>query len=102
MQCEIRKVDASVNENLLHAAFGITDKPGCLFTFWANSEWSCERYTGLFANVTAPLHVTDEFNRQQAGISSQTTEYVARHPVYTQRVHSYSRLRSQKLDTSSG
>ncbi len=42
------------------------------------------------------LLITGEYNRQQAGISSQTTEYVARHPVYTQRVHSYSR--SQKLE----
>ncbi len=30
------------------------------------------------------LHVTGEYYRQRAGISSQTTEYVARHPVYTQ------------------
>ncbi len=37
------------------------------------------------------LYVTDEYNRQQVGISSQTTEYVARHPVYKHRVHSYSR-----------
>ncbi len=37
---------ASVNENSLHVAF---DNNDCLFTFWANSEWSCERYTGLFA-----------------------------------------------------
>ncbi len=37
---------ASVNENSLHAAF---DNNDCLFTFWANSEWSCERHTGLFA-----------------------------------------------------
>ncbi len=37
---------ASVNENLLHAAF---DNNDCLFTFWVNSEWSCERHTGLFA-----------------------------------------------------
>ncbi len=36
---------ASVNENLLHAA---TDNNNCLFTFWVNSEWSCERHTGLF------------------------------------------------------
>ncbi len=43
-------------------------------------------------------HITGEYNRQQAGISSQTTEYVARHPVYTQRVHSYSRTRSQNLE----
>ncbi len=35
------------------------------------------------------LHVTGEYSCQQAGISSQTTEYVARHPVYTQRVHSH-------------
>ncbi len=41
------------------------------------------------------LHVTGEYDRQQAGISSQTTEYVARHSVYIQRVHSY--LCSQKL-----
>ncbi len=33
------------------------------------------------------LHVTGEYNRQQAGISSQTTEYVARHPIYTQQVN---------------
>ncbi len=26
-----------------------TDNNDCLFTFWANSEWSCERHTGLFA-----------------------------------------------------
>ncbi len=45
------------------------------------------------------LLVTGEYNRQQAGISSQISEYVARHPVYTQRVHSY--LRSQKLEISS-
>ncbi len=37
---------ASVNENSLHAAL---DNNDCLFTFWANSERSCERYTGLFA-----------------------------------------------------
>ncbi len=36
---------ASVNENSLHAAID----NDCLFTFWANSEWSCERHTGLFA-----------------------------------------------------
>ncbi len=45
------------------------------------------------------LHVTGEYNRQQVGISSQTTEYVAHHPVYRQRVHSYSC--SQKLEISS-
>ncbi len=45
------------------------------------------------------LYVTSEYNRQQAGISSQTTEYVARHPIYTQQIHSYSR--SQKLEISS-
>ncbi len=32
------------------------------------------------------LHVTGEYNRQQAGISYQTTEHVARCPVHTQRV----------------
>ncbi len=37
---------ASVNENLSHAAF---DNNDCLFTFWANSEWFCDRHTGLFA-----------------------------------------------------
>ncbi len=37
---------ASMNENLSHAAF---DNNDCLFTFWANSEWSCKRHTGLFA-----------------------------------------------------
>ncbi len=37
---------ASVNENSLHVAF---DNNDCLFTFWANSKWSCERHTGLFA-----------------------------------------------------
>ncbi len=42
------------------------------------------------------LQVTNKYNHQQAGISSQTTEYVARHPVYTQRIHSYSR--PQKLE----
>ncbi len=36
---------ASVNENSLHAA---TDNNDCLFTFWVNSEWSCEQHTGLF------------------------------------------------------
>ncbi len=30
------------------------------------------------------LHMTGEYDRQQAGISYQTTEHVARRPVYTQ------------------
>ncbi len=30
----------------LNAAWNLLD---CLFTFWANSEWFCERHTGLFA-----------------------------------------------------
>ncbi len=56
---------------------------------------ACEG-AGWAAYSQLRLHVTGEYNRQQAGISSQTSEYVARHPVYTQRVHSYSR--SQKLE----
>ncbi len=44
------------------------------------------------------LYVTGEYNHQQGGISSQTTEYIACHPVYTW-VHSFSR--SQKLKISS-
>ncbi len=32
------------------------------------------------------LHVTGECNRHQAGINYQTTERVARHPVYTKRI----------------
>ncbi len=37
---------ASVNENSLHAAL---NNNNCLFTFWANSEWSFKQPTGLFA-----------------------------------------------------
>ncbi len=47
------------------------------------------------------LHVTGEYNRQQAGISSQTTEYVAYHPVYTQQVYLYLHTRLQKIEISS-
>ncbi len=57
---------------------------------------ACED-TGRAAYSQLRLHVTGECNRQQAGISNQTTEYVAHHPVYAQRVHSY----SQKLEISS-
>ncbi len=32
------------------------------------------------------LHVTGEYNRQQAGISYRTTEHVAHRPVYKQQV----------------
>ncbi len=50
-----------------HLAF---DNNDCLFTFWANSEWSCERHTGLFAiccffvsilfaNVNASLRMSE-------------------------------------------
>ncbi len=46
---------------------------------------ACED-AGRAAYSQLRLHTTGEYNRQQAGISSQTTEYVARHPVYTQRV----------------
>ncbi len=64
--------------------------------------FTCQRLTGEDAGRAAysllRLHVTGEYNHQQAGISSQTTEYVARYPVYTQRVHLYSRTRSQKLE----
>ncbi len=61
---------------------------------------ACED-AGQAAYSQLRLHPTGEYNPQQAGISSQTTEYVAHHPVYTQRVHSYSRIRSQKLEISS-
>ncbi len=60
---------------------------------------ACED-AGRAAYSQLRLHITGEYNRQQAGISSQTTDYVARHPVYAQRVHSYSRTRSQKLEIS--
>ncbi len=59
---------------------------------------ACED-AGWAAYSQLHLHITGEYNRQQAGISSETTEYVAHHPVYTQRVHSY--WRSQKLEISS-
>ncbi len=59
---------------------------------------ACED-AGRAAYSHVRLYVTDEYNHQEAGISSPTTEYVACHPVYTQRVHSYSR--SQKLEISS-
>ncbi len=65
--------------------------------------WTCRRVAcedaGQAAYRQLRLHVTGKYNRQQVGISSQTTEYVARHPVYTQQVHLYSR--SQKLKISS-
>ncbi len=54
--------------------------------------------TGRAAYSQLRLRVTGEYNLQQAGISSQTIKYVARHPVYTLRVHSYSRTRAQKLE----
>ncbi len=46
--------------------------------------------TGQAACSQLHLHVTGKYNCQQAGINSQTTEYVAHHPVYTQQVHSHS------------
>ncbi len=83
--------------------------------YYEQYEWS-RRINGVFTGIFTcqhvacedagwamysqlRLHLTDKYNRQPAGISSQTTEYVARHPVYTQPVHSYSR--SQKLEISS-
>ncbi len=59
---------------------------------------ACEDAGRAVYNISR-LYITGEYNCQQAGISSQTTEYVARYPVYTQWVHSYSCL--QKLETSS-
>ncbi len=44
------------------------------------------------------LRITGEYSCQQASISSQITKCVARHPVYTQRVHLYSHTCSQKLE----
>ncbi len=42
--------------------------------------------TGWAAYSQVRLHVTGEYNHQQAGISYQTTEHVACRPIYTQRV----------------
>ncbi len=67
--------------------------------------FTCQRVAcedaGRAAYSQLRSRVTGEYNRQQASISSQTTEYVARHLVYTQWVHLYSRMRSQKLEISS-
>ncbi len=41
---------------------------------------------GRAAYSQSRLHVTGEYNRQQAGINWQNYRNVARHPVYTQRV----------------
>ncbi len=63
------------------------------------SVFTCRRVacedTGRAAYSQLRLRVTGEYNHQQVGISSQTTEYGAHHPVYTQQVHSYLRTRSQ-------
>ncbi len=44
---------------------------------------ACED-AGQAAYSQLRLYITGKYNHQQAGISSQTIEYVARHPVYTQ------------------
>ncbi len=41
---------------------------------------ACEN-AGWAAYSQLHLHVTGEYSRQQTSINSQTTEYVARHPV---------------------
>ncbi len=46
---------------------------------------ACED-AGRAAYSRLRLHVTDEYDRQQAGFSCQNHRNVARHPVYTQRV----------------
>ncbi len=49
--------------------------------------FTCQRVAcedaGRVAYSQLRLHVTGKYNRQQAGISSQTIEYIAHHPVYT-------------------
>ncbi len=42
MQRKIRKCEWEF------VACGVTDDNDWMFTFWANSEWSCEQHTGLF------------------------------------------------------
>ncbi len=86
-----KKISGSFDNNLSKINSVFTS----VFTWW---RVACKD-AGRAAYSQLHLHVTGEYNCQQAGIRSQTTEYVARHPVYTQRVHSYSR--SQKFEISS-
>ncbi len=81
----------------LITALGMIVVPGAnnrvfmgIFTCWCIA---CED-AGQATYSQLCLYVTGKYNHQQAGISSQTAEYVACHPVYTQRVHSYSRLQN--------
>ncbi len=77
-----------------------TDNNGVFTGVFSCWHAACEE-AGRAAYSQLCLHVTGEYNHQQACISSQTIEYVARHPVNTQRVHLYFRTRSQKLEISS-
>ncbi len=61
---------------------------------------ACED-AGQAAYSQLRLLITGKYNRQQAVNSCQNHRNVARHPVYTQQVNSYSHTRSQKLEISS-
>ncbi len=67
----------------------------CSYACENNSFAQRQRHTNVRASdetrhehecVNVVLHITGKYNRQQAGISYQTTEHVTHRPVYTQRV----------------
>ncbi len=66
-----------------------------VFSCW---HVACDN-AGQTAYSQLRLHITGEYNHRQAGISSQTTEYVACRPAYIQRVslvlaHSLTKVRN--------